>query len=405
MVWCIIRQALYPDASCRATLTWLQAARSGVGLKALSHGTGGYCRARKRLSQTLLPKLAKKVASSLTEQAAEEDLWCGRRVLVADGSAFSMPDTMANQAVFPQPGSQKPGCGFPMAGFVSVLCLATGALINAFVATCDVHDIAMFYFVRCSFVAGDIFLGDRGFSSYAEMALFKARGVDSVLRLHQRRKTDFRRGCVLGLCDHIVSWQKPPFRPKGLREEDWLRLPDTMQVREVRYRVTVKGYRAQAVTLSTTLLDAEAYPMEKLAELYFRRWEIEVDYRHVKTTMQMDVLRGQSPNVVEKEFWAHILAYNLLRRLLWEAGAVNGIWALALSVKGGLQHIMARWCLFWRGSLLRALGDLLCRIALEVVPDRPGRVEPRVRKRRPKSYTLMTKPRNELKKMLPRYHY
>ena len=405
MVWCMIRQALYPDASCRATLAWLQAARADAGLRALSHGTGGYCKARQRLSKELFPGLAKKVASALTAQADKNDLWCGRRVLVADGSAFSMPDTAKNQAAFPQPRSQKPGCGFPVAGFVSVLCLATGALINAFVTTCDVHDLAMFYFVRRSFVAGDIFLGDRGFASYAEMALFRSRGVDSVLRLHQRRKTDFRRGRVLGVCDHIVLWQKPPCRPKGLREEDWRRLPDTMPIREIRYQVTVKGYRTQTITLSTTLLDAESYPMGKLAELYFRRWEIEVDYRHVKITMQMDILRGQSPDVVEKEFWAHLLVYNLLRRLMWEAGTVKGVLALALSVKGAIQHILARWGLFWRGSLLNTLGDLLARIAREVVPDRPGRVEPRVRKRRPKNYSLMTKPRSELKKMLPKDHY
>jgi hypothetical protein len=331
MVWCMIRQAMSPDPSCRAALAWLQTARAEVGLPPLSPDTGGYCKARQRLPAALMPRLAKSVADELAYRAEAKDLWCGRRVLAADGSGFSMPDTARNQAAYPQPGGQKPGCGFPVAGFVSVLCLATGALVNAYITTCNVHDLVLFYHVRGSFAAGDIFLADRGFASYAEMALFARRGVDSVLRQHHRRKTDFRRGRLLGHDDHAVTWSKPKHRPKGLSEADWNLLPDTLEVREIRYQVEVKGYRTREVVLSTTLLDAVAYPAEKLAELYFRRWEIEVDYRHVKITLQMDVLRGKSPEVVEKEFWAHLLAYNLLRRSMWEAGLLGGVKALALS--------------------------------------------------------------------------
>lgn len=405
MVWCMIRQAIFPDQTCGAVLAWLSAARSAVGLDLLSSHTGGYCSARKRLDTEVFPKLAMRVASALTEDRKAGDLWCNRRVLVADGSSFSMPDTPENQASFPQPSSQKPGCGFPMAGFVAVVCLATGALINAYVTACNVHDLAMFYYVRCSFIAGDIFLGDRGFASYAEMALFKARGVDSVLRLHQRRKTDFRRGRILGVCDHIVMWKKPRGRPKGVREEDWNRLPDTMQIREVRYSVSIKGYRTKSVTLSTTLLDAKEYSLEKLSDLYFHRWDIEVDFRHIKETLKMDILRGKSPNVVLKEFWAHILVYNLLRRLMWEAGIRKGVFALTISIKGAVNHLLGRWCFFGLGEMDKGFADLLEVIGREIIVDRPGRLEPRVKKRRDKSYSNLTEPRSELKKKLPKYHY
>jgi hypothetical protein len=353
----------------------------------------------------LLPSLAKKVADSLSVQAGEEQLWHGRRVLAADGSAFSMPDTPRNQARFPQPCRQKEGCGFPVAVFVAVACLATGAIVDAFIGGGKMHDLAMFYHVRSCFAAGDVFLADRGFSSYAEMALFLADGVDSVLRLHQKRLTDFRKGRVLGVNDHIVCWPRPKFRPKGLRPEDFELLPASLMVREIRYQVAVKGFRSREVILSTTLLDAKAYPAAELAELYFRRWEIEVDFRHLKITMQMDVLRGHSPDVVEKEFWAHLLAYNLLRRLMWESGVINGAPPTALSVKGSIQHLLSRWTLFRGRGFLERLGQMLMVIALEQVPCRPGRVEPRVKKRRAKNYTLMAIPRHNLKKLLPMENY
>ena len=302
MVWCMIRQALYPDPSCRAALAWLQTARASEGLLRLSQDTSGYCQARQRLAHDLLPRLARRVAQALTSRATQERLWCGRRVLAADGSSFSMPDTARNQASFPQPCRQKKGCGFPVGVFVAVVCLATGAVVDAFVGGGTMHDLAMFYYVRSCFVRGDIFLADRGFPAYAEMALFLNRGVDSVVRLHQRRLMDFRCGRVLGIGDHIVSWPRPKRCPNGLRPEDFDRLPPGLLVREIRYRVTARGFRSHEVMLSTTLLDARPYPAEALADLYSRRWEIEVDFRHLKVTMQMDVLRGHSPEVVEKEF-------------------------------------------------------------------------------------------------------
>ena len=376
-----------------------------MGLLPVSSDTGGYCKARRHLPEMLLRKVGMRVGEVLSSQAGEGNLWFGRRVLAADGSAFSMPDTERNQAKYPQPTSQKPGCGFPVAGFVAVICLATGAFLDVALGTWNAHDMALFYYVRSCFRRGDIFLADRGFSSYAEMALFLERGVDSVVRLHQRRRTDFRRGRVLGVDDHIEVWTRPRRTPKGLREEDFSRLPETLQVRELRYRVAIKGYRTNEITLSTTLLDAKRYPAEALAELYFRRWQIEVDFRHLKTTMQLDVCRGKSPNVVEKEFWAHVVAYNLVRSVMWDAGDTWDGEALGLSLKGAIQHLLSRWILYWGETTPDDHELLLALINTETLPWRPGRVEPRVRKRRAKNYSLMTKPRHELKKMLPKYHY
>ena len=401
----MIRQALCPDPSCRGILSWLQSARTHAGLLPLSSDTGAYCKARQQLSGILLPGLAVRMAEVLSSQAGVEHLWHGRRVLAVDGSAFSMPDTPKNQAKYPQPGSQKPGCGFPVAGFVAVICLATGALLGAVLGTWKANELRLFYYLRHHFRVGDIFLADRGFSSYGEMALFWTRGVDSVLRLHQRRRTDFRSGRILGIDDHVVTWTRPVRCPKGLRREDYVLLPETLQVREIRYRVLVKGYRTNEVTLSTTLLDAEVYSAEALADLYFQRWQVEVDFRHLKTTMQLDVCRGKSPEVVEKEFWAHALAYNLIRRLMWEAGDTWDGEALGLSLKGTIQHLLARWILYWAESKQDDYELLLALINTETLPYRPGRVEPRVRKRRSKNYSLMTTPRHELKKILPRYHY
>lgn len=341
----------------------------------------------------------------LSGQATVGHLWCGRRVLAVDGSAFSMPDTLENQAKYPQPGSQKKGCGFPVASFVGVICLATGAMLGAALGTWKTSELALLRHLRRQFRKGDIFLADRGFCTYAEIALFWERGVDSVLRQHQRRRADFRSGRVLGIDDHVTTWTKPLRCPMGLRREDYDLLPDTLLVREIRYRVMVKGHRSSEVVLSTTLLDAEKYSVEMLADLYFQRWQVEVDFRHLKTTMQLDVCRGKSPDVVEKEFWAHVLAYNLIRRLMWEAGDVWDGNALGLSLKGTIQHLLSRWVLYWIEKEHDDYELLLALINTEGIPHRPGRVEPRVRKRRPKTYSLMSKPRHELKKILPRNHY
>jgi len=400
-LWAFIGQVLDPDQSCNRALARIQAHRASLGLPLVSTDTGGYCRARQRLPEALLSTLCFRTGEALRQQAGPADLWFGRRVKVVDGSSASMPDTPANQALYPQPAGQAPGCGFPVVAFVAVFCLATGALLKLAMGAWFLHDLSLFYFVRDALAWGDILLADRAFCSYAEFALLQLRGVDSVMRLHQRRRTDFRRGRVLGLQDHIVCWHKPAECPRGLRERDYRRLPDLLAVREVRYRVAVRGFRTRQITLATTLLDAETYFPEALAELYFLRWDVELDFRHIKTTMQMDVLRCKTPEMVRKEIYAHLLAYNLIRTVMWQAARIGPARARRLSLKGSLQQVLSLCDRLPRGRRL-AEGDgvLLHLVGHQVVPFRPGRVEPRVKKRRPKQYPLMTRPRSELKALL-----
>lgn len=314
-----------------------------------------------------------------------------------------MPDTPANQKEYPQPCTQAAGCGFPLLAFVGVFCLATGAALDMALGQWFLHDLSLFYFVRCAFVPGDVMLADRGFCSYAEIALMQKRSVDTVIRLHQRRKTDFRRGCILGLQDHLVVWTKPGQCSKGLRKKDYRQLPETLWLREIRYTVAVQGFRTQQITLVTTLLDCHEYSARDLAELYFQRWEVELDFRHIKTTMQMDVLRGKTPDTVRKEIWTHLLAYNLIRSVMWEAGATRNVTMRRISFKGTIQHVLSLRDLFVNNgsiSVRSAWETLLILVANQKVPFRPQRIEPRVRKRRPKSYPLMTKPRAQLKAKL-----
>ena len=400
VLWAWIGQVLDPDHSCRKALARINAHLASLGRATVSTDTGGYCKARKRLPEGLLSQLCRRMGSTLSDGVSPKELWHERIVKVVDGSASSMPDTLANQKAYPQPSSQKPGCGFPMVAYVAVFCLATGAALDIALGKVFLHDLTLFYFLRSVFHPGDIMLADRAFCTYAELALMHLRGVDTVVRLHQRRTTDFRRGRVVGILDHIVSWDRPQFCPPGLRKSDYRRLPSSLLIREIRYRVEVNGFRSQEITLATTMLDAEHYPADDLAELYFKRWDVELNFAHIKTTMQMDVLRGKTPHIVRKEIWTHLLAYNLIRALMWEAASTHNVPSDRISFKGAIQHSTALSTLFSpvvrsrHGIPLRVLLDL---IAKDLVPFRPHRAEPRVRKRRPKYYPLMQSPRAELK--------
>ena len=403
MIWAFIGQVLDPDQSCNQALARIQSYRFQLGLKPVSTDTGGYCKARQRLPEQLFRRLFQRTGQALTTQATEKDLWHGRRVKVVDGSHCSMPDTPSNQKAFGYPPGQAPGCGFPTLAFVGVFCLATGAALACALGRWSLHDLSLFCLVRAAFEAGDILLADRGFCCYVEMALMQKQGVDTVVRLHQRRLTDFRRGRIGGIKDHLVRWTKPPNPPRRVRKKDFRGIPETLAVREIRYRVAVKGFRTQTITLATTLLDAQVYPSEDLADLYFQRWMVELDFRHIKITMQMDVLRCKSPQMVRKELWCHLLAYNLVRHLMWEAEHTKDDCAGRTSFKGTIQYVISFRAFLsvptsqQNEEIFNCLLDL---IATQEVPCRPHRVEPRVKKRRPKKYNLMNKPRAELRAAL-----
>jgi Transposase DDE domain len=250
--------------------------------------------------------------------------------------------------------------------------------------------------------AGSIALGDRTFASYFGIAELLRRDVDGVFRMHQRRKVDFRRGRCLGIEDHVVVWRKPE-RPEWMDEATYARMPDEIQVRELRFQVVQPGYRVHQIVLVTTLVDPNVYTEEDLANLFLKRWNIELDLRSIKTVMQMDVLRCKTPDMVDKEVWVHMLVYNIIRKFMMTAAAKDGAAPRELSFKGTLQAIAAfrdtlrmanpkRTVELWEAMLLA--------IAYDRVGDRPGRVEPRAKKRRPKEYDLLVIPRKEARKRL-----
>jgi hypothetical protein len=352
------------------------------------------------LPEALPRRLARETGRALHRQAEADWRWRGRRVKVADGTTVSMPDTAANQKAYPQSDAQKPGLGFPLARAVVVFCLATGAALDAALGGYRgkrTGEAALLRQLADAFEPGDMVLGDRSFGSFYELALWQARGVDAVVRLHQARRADFRTGRRLGPKDHVVVWDRPD-RPEWLDDETYASLPRTLAIREVAVRVAQPGFRTRRLVVVTTLLDADAYPAAALAALYRARWPAELDLRSLKSTLGMDVLRCQSPAMVRKEFWMHLLAYNLIRAVMARAAQDLGCAPRELSFAGALQAVRAFGERLVEADAARAaeLHEwLLLVVSCHQVGDRPDRVEPRARKRRPKHGAYLTKPRDQ----------
>ncbi len=367
-----------------------------------------YCQARSRLPLGVFRDLVRRVADSLHAATGDAGRWLGHRVLVVDGSAFSMPDTPELQEHFGQSRGQEPGCGFPVAHLLAMFHVGTGMLLDVLDGPLYTHDMADAARLHPRLEAGDILLGDRGFCSFAHLALLVERGVHGVFRMHQRQIVAFEphrphkrpgekgtpegrpssrwlRG--LGPTDQVVAWLKPKGRPEWMTAERYAGLPEELEVRELRYRVDRRGFRVRVVTLATTLADGVRYPAEALATLYRLRWRVELNLRHLKTTMKMDVLRCETVAGVNKELMMFALAYNLVRLVMLEAATRQGVAVGRISFVDAL-----RWLCEARP------GDRLPKLVVN--RDRPDRSEPRVRKRRPKSYPLMTKPRSVLRKVL-----
>lgn len=367
-----------------------------------------YCIARANLPLRVYQAVLRAVIKALVPDTYAAGLWLGRhRTFLADGSAFSMPDTPELQAHFGQPGNQKPGCGFPVASILAMFHAGTGLLLGVLAAPLRTHEMAYVEFLHAILQLGDVLVADRGFCSYAHLALLLARGAHGVLRMHQRQIVDFTpnrpyahpkdRGAGKGLprsrwlrqfgvMDQLVEWFKPPQRPRWMSQEKYAALPESLILREIRYRVGRKGFRTETITLVTTLLDAEVYTVEALAELYGVRWRVEQNLKHLKQTMKMDVLKCTTVEGVLKELTVYALVYNLVRVVMIEAAARQGVDVERISFIDAL-----RW-------LCEMKTDDLPKLVIN--PSRPGRYEPRVRKRRPKEYPLMKKPRSELRKQL-----
>jgi len=407
-LWVFLGQVLSADHSCRAAVARLIAHRLSQGQPPCSAETGAYCQARKRLPEEFFSDVARRTGRALDANVDAQWLWKSRRVYVYDGSSVSMPDTAENQCAYPQPICQKPGLGFPLARIAAIFSLACGAVLDVGIcryAGKGQSELGMLRTLWSLFLPGDIMLADRLMCTWTELVMLKERGVECVCRLTSHRTADFRRGKRLGKNDHIVKWVKPA-KPRSIDRETYAALPEFLTIRECRVQVEQPGFRIWTLVIATTLLNADAFTINDLAELYRARWNAELDLRSLKQTLQMDVLRCKTPELVRKELWTHVLAYNLIRTITAQAATKHAIEPRTISFKGAVQTLEA----FQPVIALQGEQDpafrkmlyeqLLDAIAIHRVADRPDRNEPRRRKRRPKPYDRLMKPRWKAKRDL-----
>lgn len=389
-----MRQVLEADGSCQKAVNGWAAQRAADGLSACSVRTGGYCRARQRLPLEMVSALTRHTGRLLSQKALAPWLWRGRAVKLVDGTGLSMPDTPENQAVYPQPSTQAPGVGFPLARLVMVICLATGAALDAAIGP---HrgkgsgELGLMRGLLEGFRPGDVMLADALYCNYFLIASLMAAGVDVLFEQNGSRITDFRRGQSLGTRDHIVRWPKPA-RPEWMTPEQYARAPDELTLREVKVAHQV---------LVTTMVDHRRVSKDDLSALYARRWNVELDLRNLKTTTGMDVLSCQTPQMNEKQLWVHLLAYNVIRLLMAQAACNAGVDPRNLSFK----HTVQLWT-EWVARGLSATKDsqrLFTLIAQCRVGHRPARIEPRMRKRRPKPYPWLKVPRAHARRQVQKH--
>jgi hypothetical protein len=405
-LWVFLTQVLSADHSCRAAVARLIAHRVSQRQPPCSAETGAYCQARKRLPEGFFSDVARQAGRTLENEVKSEWLWKGRRVYVYDGSMVSMPDTPANQREYPQNVAQKPGIGFPIARIAVIFSLACGAVMDLGIcryAGKGQSELGMLRSLWSIFRAGDVLLADRLMSSWAEMVMLKQRGVDCVCRFSSHRAADFRLGRRLGKGDHLVKWMKPTML-HSVDLQTYKSLPDFLVIRETLVHTEQPGFRTKSLIVATTLLDDEEVTACDLALLYRARWNAELDLRSLKQTLQMDVLRCKSPELVRKELWMHVLTYNLIRTIIAQAAAKHALEPRSISFKGTLQTLEAfQPVIALQGEhdaelRQRLYEQLLDAVATHRVAQRPDRFEPRRKKRRPKPYDRLMKPRHEAKR-------
>ena len=395
---------------------FLQVLHGNTACEHLSHIAGmpfsaaAYCKARMRVELEALCILLKRCVDQLHQETFDASCWLGHRVFHIDGSSFSMPDTPELQAHFGQPGQQKTGCGFPVAHWLVLMHAGTGMIAKMLAAPLRTHDMSKTVELHPELRPGDLLVADRGFCSYAHLALLLQRGAHGLLRIHQRTMVDFTPGRSnvvsshgktdrkkdiprsrwlkqLGVTDQIVEWSKPRAKPRWMSTQQFATLPSVIDVRELRYTIHENGFRVKNITLVTTLLDADHYPAPDLAEQFRQRWEIETNFGHLKTTMKMDVLKCKTVEGVLRELHIFAIIYNLVRQVMLEASKRQGVDVRQISFIDALRWLQTA-----------SPGDELPKLVVN--PRRTNRQEPRVHKRRPKEYPLMKKPRRQLKKEL-----
>lgn len=408
--WAFFSQVLDADGGCQEVVRKVQAFSASREMPLPSASTSAYCQARGKLSSHGLGRILKHTSDQL-QQRGRDSRWKERRVVVVDGTGISMPDTPENQEVWPQPGSQKTGCGFPQARICACFCLHTGALLSHRVSSTKKGELTLLREQWAEFKPGDIMMGDKGFCSYYDVWKFQKKGVDTVTTLARRTPVEAATATrVIGPDDLLITWPKPVWnKALSYSREEWSTLPDHLTLRQIKVTVAEPGMRCESFYLVTTLTDASRYAASELADLYFQRWDVELFFRDIKTTMGMDVLRCRSPEMVEKEILMHFIAYNAIRLLMLEAAAEADQTLCRLSFKGTIQALRQWEPLFSKAFDPREkrhlMASLRSSIAGHLVPCRPGRKEPRCVKRRPKPFALLTSPRHQMIEIPHRSRY
>jgi hypothetical protein len=401
-LWAFLSQVLFKkeQRSCVAAVSRVVTLFVVLGKNPPSDDTGAYCRARAKLSEKVIRRLTCETADGCERAVPRRWLWHGRHVKLVDGTTVSMPDTEENREAYPQHGVQKEGLGFPIARMVVLLSLATAMASDMAIGPYqgkETGETALFRELMGRLSRGDIVLADRFYCSYFMICLLTELGVDFVVRLHQRRTADFRRGRRLGKGDHVVVWTRPQ-RPEWMDVETYQRMPKTIEVREVEVHVSQSGFRVESLVVVTTLLDAKKCSKEDVAELYHKRWLAELDIRDIKSTLGMDVLRCKTPEMVHREIWTCLLAYNLIRKAIMEAARREELSPRQISFTAAMQKIAASYksLVEHDGATATNLIEIhLADLIGHRVGNRPDRVEPRAVKRRPNPIALLTKPRDE----------
>jgi hypothetical protein len=406
---CFLWQMLKPRTACREVVRQVQALRSLHGRPPVSEGDSAYIQARLRLPRERLEKALESTAQTADLRAGPSPQLQGRPVKVVDGSSTQLADTPANQQQYPQSSSQKPGCGFPVMKLAVLFSLGGGAVLKVMLGSLHHHDLRLLRGLWDELKKGDILLGDRAYGEYTTLAGLPQRGVDVVARLHQRRQVDFRKAQRLGENDGLFVWTKGCQQSAILSPNEWDLLPAQITVRIVRFTTTIRGFRHRRITLVTSLLDAELYPVEELVALYARRWRLELCLRDLKTTLGMEQLRCKTPEMAAKELLAYLVAHNLVRCVMAESVATHRVELERVSFKGSLDALRQFSDAISRApnrKLRRQLwGDLLLALARDLVPLRPNRTEPRAVKRRPKPFPLLNQPRRKFVEISHRSRY
>ena len=384
-----VAQALSADRSCQNIVNQALTKRLIAGLDRCSIRTGGYCRARQRLPQHMISGISTVLAEHMSAQTPAACDWRGRRVCLVDGTTMSMPDTAANQAAFPQQGGQAPGLGFPICRWVGITCLASGALLNAAIGRFSgkgANEQALLREILDTFEVGDLVLGDAFYPTWFLLTELQDRDVDVLMEQHgaRRRSTDFRCGQRLGERDHLLEWPKPK-KPAWLSQQAYDRYPATLVVRE---------FKAGGKVMVSTLRCPKSHPKAELKRLYRQRWNIELDLRHIKDSLGMNILSCRTPEMIHKEIWVYLLAYNLIRFLMLTAALQAGLMPRHISFKHSLQLALA-WMQLAQFVDDTCAQNLLTAMAAQQVANRPGRIEPRAVKRRPKPFPLLTVTRDK----------